>query len=179
MGAGRRLCNGVKRRLWKVSSASAKLSLQPSSKERVIQFLFVSLSTRPKIVEDLLQPPRMLKCLGVMQFCVSRRSGFLRFGVTVTMFTVCTNTNLSYISVSWPVNKCSAASNITWHCVKNDCVLCFIHRVRAQGWTWTRGQRRSQLKVVSLVKLASLEGSASRWQWVLKTSESYVLFISS
>lgn len=49
---------------------------------------------------------------------------------------------------------------------KSLCAL-FVHRVRAQYWTWTWWQRRSRLKVVPLVKLASLEESASSFQWVL------------
>lgn len=40
--------------LWKVSAASVELSLQPSSKQRAIQFLSVSLSTH---AEDTRGPP--------------------------------------------------------------------------------------------------------------------------
>lgn len=65
--------------LWKVSAASVELSLQPSSKQRAIQFLSVSLSTHAEDTRGLAAaPPETFKCFMVVWFfCVSSRSGII------------------------------------------------------------------------------------------------------
>lgn len=64
--------------LWKVSAASVELSLQPSSKQRAIQFLSVSLSTHAEDTRGLPHPPETFKCFMVVWFfCVSSRSGII------------------------------------------------------------------------------------------------------
>lgn len=60
--------------LWKVSAASVELSLQPSSKQRAIQFLSVSLSTHAEDTRGPPPPPRNVQVFhgGVVFLCVQQ-----------------------------------------------------------------------------------------------------------
>lgn len=104
----------------------------------------------------------MFKCFSAMQFCVCPAD-------LVSLLLHCWPLSLLTITCkdAHAILKClSSLSILSWYCLLYWYCF-FIYRVRAQYWMWTWWQKRSRLKVVALIKLASRDESASSFQWVL------------